>query len=732
LFIPILKKNLKAQKQNINFRINSIKYFRYLIIILILVSLILPFGTFINKCGAQAIDKDVAWVYGTVTDIAMGGPAVNFTVEIKGPIFKGNSTTTDQNGYYSLFVASGELTITVYFGSGIYHPPFDFTIESGKSKQIDLEIDSRRGLHKIYGYIFDADLEIAAIGYKVNATIENIEYETTVTDHLGHYELILYPGTYKFCISMDNVVYCDEEITIQNEDLLYNKTIKEKKKKEKVTLPWIDVNQVVKDIVKHWYFFILLIVVCIIIPIILTFYDRLFDKVLAKKYKFLDEKSLLFIENVIRYNIYIAFIILVLWLLSLIFPGFNDSVWKYIAPHIPAIYTIILLFILMRLFLLILRRIMDYLRGNLSTKPKIQISPRYIGFFEIILKYLIIFIFSISIIVIALAIFGMGDVISKSFSDFFATNSGYLVFIVLIIIMMYFAGRFLRSFIDDMKRRETARFSPQIADMAGKVIKIVIYVFGIMIIIFALLNMAGMGSLGQTLILIISIIIGFVVSMAATGSIGNILTSFVLNAFQPFAVGDRVKIGEVIGDVESTNLAFVRIRTLNNEIVDISNNNVIADKIFNFSKSGAFAVNVDVGIGYTVPAEHVKKFLIEATRETKDIEDDPRPFVIITNMGDYAVTYKLRAYTTNAKAMFKVRSNLMANVQKEFYSHGVEILSPWYLVRRDEKMPTGEEVMDTWDTTDKKTEEAISKETEESITDGFGLMDKTMTEEKQM
>ncbi len=732
MFKPILKKVLNILEQNHNLKINFHKYFRYSIIILILISLILPFGVFTNKCAAQAIEKDIAWVYGTITDVSSGGPAVNFTVEIKGPIFKGNSTTTDQNGQYSLYVASGDLTIVVYYRGDIYHPPFDFTIESGKSKQIDLEIDSRRGLHKLYGYIYDAELEIAAIGYKVNVTIENIEYGNSVTDHLGYYELILYPGTYKFCISMDDVVYCDEEITLINEDLLYNKTIKEKEEEKEVTLPWVDINQVIKDIIKHWYYLVLLIVVCILIPIILTFYDRFFDKVLTKKYKFFDEKSLLFIENIIRYNVYIAFIILVLWLLSLIFPGFNEFVWKFIAPHIPAIYTIVLLFILMRLFLLILRRVMDYLRGNLSTKPKIQISTRYIGIFEIILKYLIILIFSISIIVIALAIFGMGDVISKSFSDFFTKNSGYIVFIVIIILFMYLGARFLRSFIEDMKRRETARLSPQIADMAGKVIKIVIYVFGIMIIIFALLNMAGMGSLGQTLILIISIIIGFVVSMAATGSIGNILTSFVLNAFRPYEIGDRVKIGDLIGDVESTNLAFVRLRTLNNEIVDIPNNNVIADKIFNFSKSGAFAVNIDVSIGYNVPSEHVKKFLIEAARETKDIEDDPRPFVIITNMGDYAVTYKLRAYTNNAKAMFKVRSNLMANVQKEFYSHGVEILSPWYLVRRDEKMPTGEEVKDTWETTDKETEEVISKETEESITDSFGLMDKTLTEEKQM
>ena len=691
-----------------------------------------PFGVITNKCEAQSIDKDVAWVYGAITDIATGDPAVNFSVEIKGPIFKGNSTTTDQNGYYSLFVASGDLTITVYYMDNIYYPPFDFTIESGKSKQIDLEIDSRRGLHKLYGYIFDAEVKIAAIEYKVNVTIENIEYGVTVTDHTGYYELILFPGTYKFCISREDVVYCEEEIEILNENKFYNKTIKEKEKKEEKPFEWLNLNQVIQDIIEHWYALIFLIILCVIAPILLTVIDRVFDRIHKKTFKLLDEKALLWIESITKYNVYIAFVILLLFILSIIFPGFNDSIWKVIAPHIPAIYTIIILFIFMRLLLLILRRSMDYLKGNLSTKPKLKLSPRYIGILEIILKYIIILIFGINIIILALAIFGMGDLITKSFSDFFNKNSGYIFFIIVILVIMYFAGRFVRSFTEDMKRKETARISPQVADMVGKIGKILIYMLGAMIIIFALLQMAQMGELGTTIITMLTLVIGIVVAMAATGSIGNILSGLVLNAFRPYAVGDRIKIGDTIGDIVDTNLVFVRIRTLNGELVNIPNNNVIADNIYNFSKSGAFAVNVDVGIGYNVPSEHVKKLLVEAARETKDVEDDPRPFVIITSLGDYAITYKLRAYTTNAKAMFQVRGNLMANVQIQFYSHGVEILSPWYLVRREDKIPTDQEVLDTWDTTDKKTEEVIAKEAEEGIMDGFGLMDKTMSEKKQM
>lgn len=566
----------------------------------------------------------------------------------------------------------------------------------------------------------------------------NFHGNSTKTNETGYYKINLPLTLGEFTISVvkNDIVYEKLNFTIEAGQIIrldfdINTSIEEEEKEEEEAVQWMDINQIVRDIIDHWYAFVVLIVLLIIIPILLTFLDKLFERIRIKKFRFLDEKSLEFIEKIIRYNILIAFIIILVWLLAIIFPGINESLWQYIAPHIPAIYTIMVLFILMRLFLLILTRVMDYLQGDLSVKPKLKLSPRYIGLLEIILKYLIVLIFSINIIIIALTIFGMGDLIYESFTGFMDKNSGYIVFILLIIVLMYLAARFLGSFIGDMKRKETARISPQVADVVGKVGKIVIYIFGAMIIMFAILQMAQMGDLGQTLILMISMIIGFVVAMAATGSIGNVLSGLVLNAFRPYNIGDRVKIGDTVGDVIGSNLAFVQLETLNSEIIEIPNNTVIADKIINYSKSGAFAVLVDVGIGYNVPNELVRKLLIEAARETKDIEDDPRPNVEIMRLGDYAITYRLKGYTTNAKAMVRVRSNLMGNVQTQFYSHGVEITSPWYLVQRKEAKPTDEEISEAWESTEKRGEEVLEKKVDEKISSSFEMMDKAIDEEKK-
>jgi len=618
---------------------NSIRVLATLLILIIIFS-----GYPITQFS-DADSGYVSTVNGKVWDEGIPGPGEDFLVEVEGETYLGNSTKTNQTGYYEINLPQtiGELTITISKNNKVFKT-FNFTIQPGDRLRLD---------------------------FKINTTPEEEEPE---------------------------------------EDLF----------------KYFTLNRIISDVIENWWALIFLILLLVITPILMSLVDKFSQVVDHRKYALLDEKSVEFIEKILRYNIYIAFAILLIMFLAWLFPGINENIWKDVAPHVAAIYTIVFLVIIMRLLLLILNTGMDYLRGNLIQKPKLKISKRYIGILEIVLKYFIILIFGINILVIALAIFGMGDLIADSVSGFMSKNSGYIVFMILVIVIVYFISRFMHTFVADLKRKETTKLSPQVADMVGKIGKIVVYIFGAMIIMFALLQMANMGDLGQTLILMISMIIGFVVAMAATGSIGNVLSGVMLNAFRPFEVGDRVKIGDEIGDVVSTNLAFVRLETLNSEIIEIPNNTVIADKLINYSRSGSFAVTVDVGIGYCIPTDLVKKLLIDAARETKDIEEDPRPHVLVMNLGDYAVTYRLKGYTTNAKAMVRIKSNLMANVHKCFYTHGVEILSPWYLVKREEKPPSEKEIMDGWETVQKKGEEAITKETDEKIGDGFDLMDKAI------
>jgi small-conductance mechanosensitive channel len=184
--------------------------------------------------------------------------------------------------------------------------------------------------------------------------------------------------------------------------------------------------------------------------------------------------------------------------------------------------------------------------------------------------------------------------------------------------------------------------------------------------------------------------------MAATGSIGNILSGLVIMSFKPFEEGDWVVIAEKhTGRIVETNIMFTKLKDFENEIIEIPNNMVLSTGIVNWTnaaKKGGFATEVDVTIGYDVPAKQVIFLLIKSCEGIPFILDIPKPNVIITEFHNHAIGYKLRAFIKTPQIKFRVQTDIMVNMQKNFAEAGVEILSPEVFIRRAAKIPTSKAI----------------------------------------
>ena len=79
----------------------------------------------------------------------------------------------------------------------------------------------------------------------------------------------------------------------------------------------------------------------------------------------------------------------------------------------------------------------------------------------------------------------------------------------------------------------------------------------------------------------------------------------------------------------------------------------------------------------------VSQLMIECARAMERILTQPALEVFQAELGDYAVTYQLRAYTDDAADMFHTLPELRANVLDAFNRAGVEIMTPSILAHRD-------------------------------------------------
>jgi small-conductance mechanosensitive channel len=184
----------------------------------------------------------------------------------------------------------------------------------------------------------------------------------------------------------------------------------------------------------------------------------------------------------------------------------------------------------------------------------------------------------------------------------------------------------------------------------------------------------------------IGLFAGALFTLGASGMAGNLIGGLGLTFSHTFRIGDRVKIGDVTGDVMETTLLMTRIRSIRNEIVTIPNSGIMGGHVVNYSaRAGTegLLLTTEVTIGYDAPWRTVHTLLVDAALRTRNVVAEPAPFVLQKSLNDFHVSYMLCAYTRDAQAMVLTYGELHQNIQDAFNEGGVEILSPSFSYLRD-------------------------------------------------
>lgn len=213
-----------------------------------------------------------------------------------------------------------------------------------------------------------------------------------------------------------------------------------------------------------------------------------------------------------------------------------------------------------------------------------------------------------------------------------------------------------------------------------QIIRILIYAF-MLIVIFPYLP----GS-DSPVFRGVSVFLGFLFTFGSAGSLSNIVSGLILTYMRLFKIGDRVKIGEVTGDVIEKSLLVTRIKTIKNEIISIPNSTIMNSHTINYSSeapTSGLILHTTVTIGYDTPWKEMHQALIDAALNTKLVLHDPKPFVLQTALNDFYISYQLNAYTHEANLQAEIYSDLHQHIQDVCAERGIEIMSPHYFAKRD-------------------------------------------------
>ncbi|WP_282021838.1 mechanosensitive ion channel family protein [Ruegeria faecimaris] len=190
----------------------------------------------------------------------------------------------------------------------------------------------------------------------------------------------------------------------------------------------------------------------------------------------------------------------------------------------------------------------------------------------------------------------------------------------------------------------------------------------------------------------LTILVGAMLSLGANSVVSNMLAGLFVIYRRSTSIGDRIQIGDHIGDVVRIKLMETHLKSIKNELISIPNAQLMNSDVINFSKKtdgSGLLLHTTVGIGYEEPTEKVEAMLIEAARRTKAIKAKPEPFVLWTALADYAINYQINGYTTRGSIIPKIRSDLHRNIVAVFNENNVQIMTPSYIADPPEpKIPT--------------------------------------------
>lgn len=141
---------------------------------------------------------------------------------------------------------------------------------------------------------------------------------------------------------------------------------------------------------------------------------------------------------------------------------------------------------------------------------------------------------------------------------------------------------------------------------------------------------------------------GLAIGLALQGSLSNFAGGVLILLFRPFKVGDWIEAQGVSGTVDSILIFHTVLRTSDNKRVIVPNGSLSNGTITNYSAEPQRKVVFDVGVDYDADLQQARQVLLELAGSDPRVLRDPAPVVVVTNLGESAITLSLRVWVKNA------------------------------------------------------------------------------------
>ncbi|NMB77842.1 MAG: mechanosensitive ion channel family protein [Methanomicrobiales archaeon] len=254
----------------------------------------------------------------------------------------------------------------------------------------------------------------------------------------------------------------------------------------------------------------------------------------------------------------------------------------------------------------------------------------------------------------------------------FATSTliyaGYILVITWIVAS--FVDGLLDTYGDALARTTESDLDDRIIDILQKIAKYIIWFIGILYIL-------GLYNVNITPLIAGAGVIGIAIALAAQDLFSNFFGGAIIITDQPFKVGDRVLVNDILGDVVHIGPRSTRVVTLDGDIVTIPNNKITTSVVRNYSlPSPQGRVLISVAVAHGTDVEKIRstldQILTGARKDQKEyIAEKPESTIYLVKIDKSAMTFEITLFAEEYTYINIIRDHINTRIIETFRKEGI-------------------------------------------------------------
>ena len=247
----------------------------------------------------------------------------------------------------------------------------------------------------------------------------------------------------------------------------------------------------------------------------------------------------------------------------------------------------------------------------------------------------------------------------------FKISLARILFGIVLFIALVFATRLFQRWLRE--RSAQSRLDPGIANSVDTVA-------GYAGVALAALLSVSYAGLDITNLAIVAGALSVGIGFGLQSIVNNFVSGLILLIERPIKVGDRIVIGDQMGNVRRISVRATEIETPDRASLIVPNSELITGRVLNWTHRDSLgAVSLKVGVAYNADPEQVMAILTKCAENHAQVLHTPAPGATLESFGDSSLLFNLRVSLPDIDKAPAVLSDLRVGILKALGAAGIEI-----------------------------------------------------------